>query len=265
MSFSERISRVRLLGILAVVLAVSPVSVSRADYYVGIDVSKWQGSINWTSVRNSGIDFAFIKASEGVGYVDPYFTTNITGARDAGILAGAYHFATPYTNGVDDSITEANSFVSAVSGYLGDDNLRPVLDVEARGDLGSTVLSNWVNSFAGRFKALTGVDIIIYCNTNYASNYLNSTVTDKDLWIANWKSSPTGSPGTGVWNDWDFWQWSSTQSVPGISGNVDADVCRDPWAYTIGYSVPEPSTWMLLLTAAAAWFGLYRVFRLKAA
>ena len=66
---------------------------------VGIDVSKWQGSINWNSVRGAGIEFAWMKATEGLTYKDPNFSANYLGAYNAGVIRGAYHFARPDVSG----------------------------------------------------------------------------------------------------------------------------------------------------------------------
>ncbi|MFB9545005.1 GH25 family lysozyme, partial [Micromonospora sagamiensis] len=76
----------------AVVATAAPASAATVP---GVDVSNWQGSINWTSVRNSGIQFAYIKATEGTSYKDPRFNTNYTNAYYAGVIRGAYHFARP--------------------------------------------------------------------------------------------------------------------------------------------------------------------------
>jgi GH25 family lysozyme M1 (1,4-beta-N-acetylmuramidase) len=223
---------------LAVGTLMLAATAAQADgYYNGIDVSHWQGTINWTQVHNSGVTFAFMKATQGADYADPTFQTNIQGAHDNGILAGPYHFATPYTDGVNDAVAEADWFVANIGGYLTPGHLRPVLDLEQGSSLGKAVLSAWVCDFENRVKQQTGVEPIIYCNTNYATNYLNSTVANYTLWIANWTYDTTKLPGIGVFNNWAFWQWSNKTSVPGISGNVDGDVCPvNPVAYAIPIS-----------------------------
>ena len=242
-------SRKTLLLLMTVFLGALPSGAQAVSYYNGVDVSKWQGTIDWSTVSASGIGFAFIKATEGVDYVDPTFVTNINSAHAAGIYASPYHYATPYTNGVDDSVAEANDFVAAISPYMKSGYLRPALDLEESYSLGSDVLSAWVCSFASRVKTLTGVKPIIYCNSNCTKHYLNSTVTDYTLWVANWTYDTTASPSTGVWNDWGFWQWSNQGSVPGINARVDLDVCRSNPA---AYAVPEPSGRLLLLVGVSS-------------
>jgi GH25 family lysozyme M1 (1,4-beta-N-acetylmuramidase)/predicted small integral membrane protein len=186
-------------------------------YTDGIDVSHWQGSINWSSVYGAGYRFAFIKATEGTGYTDSYFTTNMTNAKNAGLYPGPYHFAHPDTNS---ATAEAQHFVNVAGSYMTNGYLRPALDLEDGASLSKTALTDWVITFMTYVYNQTGVTPVIYCNSNYANYEFDSRITQYDLWIAHWY---VGSPNTGLWDHWHFWQYSSTGSVPGISGNVDLD------------------------------------------
>jgi lysozyme len=238
-----------ILGLVLVALTEAKAKV----YVYGVDVSNHQGTINWNRVKAAQKDFAFVKATEGVGYLDSYFHTNMIGANNAGLYVGAYHFATPYTGGVNDAIAEANEFSDAVMPYIQDGYLRPVLDLESRSDLGRTTLSNWTNAFMNQVKTRTGVDPIIYCNSNYAANYLNSSVTQWDLWIANWTMNPYGTPPSlGVWSDWVFWQYSAQMTVDGINTNsVDGNAFNGTMAELAAYAIPEPVTLALLSLGVA--------------
>jgi GH25 family lysozyme M1 (1,4-beta-N-acetylmuramidase) len=215
---------------------------------LGIDVSHWQGTINWPSVAAAGKQFAFEKATESTSYVDPTMDTNVSGGKAAGLLMGVYHFARPDTS-ANDAVNEATHFVNGGGKYMTAGYLHPVLDLEAGADLGKAALSQWVNSFCATVKSLAGVDPLIYCNTNYAANYVDSSVSAHDLWIANWSTSygdptTTGSPPTGVWGGtWDFWQHTSSGAVAGIAGRVDLDVYNGDLAtlkknFQIGYVPP---------------------------
>ena len=200
---------------------------ANATQTYGVDVSHYQGSINWSTVANSSnVQFVYAKATEGVNYIDPNWYANVTGANNAGLYVGGYHFATPYTGGVDDAVDEAGDFYNAVKNYLGDGFLRPALDLESGASLSTTVLSNWVHDFMDTFSALSGGIIpIIYTGGYYASSELNSSVNVYDLWYANPTNNPSSPPSPpGVWNSYDLWQYSWTASVSGISGDVDADV-----------------------------------------
>jgi GH25 family lysozyme M1 (1,4-beta-N-acetylmuramidase)/surface antigen len=193
----------------------------------GIDVSHWQGNIDWSSVYNSGKKFAFAKATEGVGFTDPNFDKNMNEAHAAGMLIGAYHYARPDLG--NDAADEARYFVSVAGKYLKDGYLRPALDLEEGASLGKVALSNWVHEWMETVKSETGIEPIIYVNSNYANNYLDSSVTKYNLWIAHWRCDTGTPPNTGIWADWDFWQYYSPNycgqnSVPGISGGVDLDI-----------------------------------------
>ena len=114
--------------------------------------------------------------------------------------------------------------------------MRPVLDLENGGTdpdtgeplLNRSQLSSWANTFMNEVEARVGVEPLVYMNTNYATNYVNSSLADRDLWIANYNSNDrygdpltTGSPPTGNAGDWSFWQYSSKGSgllygIPGM-------------------------------------------------
>jgi GH25 family lysozyme M1 (1,4-beta-N-acetylmuramidase) len=205
----------------------------------GIDVSQFQGTINWTQVFNAGKRFAFIRASRSNLNEDPNLDTNMANAKAAGLVVGPYHRILPQGENEAgpymDPLVDANRYVNAARQYMTTGYLRPVVDVEDGETLGKPALTKWVIDFIGEVKRLTGVDCMIYCNTNFATNFLDSRVTTQRLWIANWNQTlygdpltGTGSPPLGVWNGagktWDFWQYSSTGAVAGIGGNVDLDV-----------------------------------------
>ena len=189
----------------------------RATTVNGIDVSHYQGTVIWGDVFQEGYRFAFAKATEGTSYVDPEFENNMKNGTAAGLYMGAYHFADPEQ---DNATAEADHFISVISPYLKDGYLKPVLDLEEGSSLGKTALSNWVNIFMNEIRTKTGLTPIIYTNSNYADNYLDSSVTQWPLWIANYGVS---SPNTGIWDTWAFWQYSDSGSVTGIAGSVDTD------------------------------------------
>lgn len=187
----------------------------------GIDVSSWQDEIDWPMVYEDGYQFCFAKATEGVGWTDSFFETNMNEGTSAGLFMGAYHFATPSE---DDAIIEAEYFVDIAGDYITDGFLRPVLDLEQGSSLGATALSNWVHTWVETVKTLTGITPIIYVNSNYANNYLLPSVSQYPLWIAHWTYDPNAIPDTGIWDDWIFWQYSDQGSVNGISGYVDLNL-----------------------------------------
>ncbi len=200
----------------------------QAQNILGIDISHYQGAVNWTQVYNDGKVFAYVKATEGYTYNDPRFVTNMNNGNNAGVVMGAYHFARPDNNS---AIDEANHFVSIAGTYIGDGFLPPVLDLEDPNSnthldqlFTSYALTQWVLNWLTEVENQTGIRPIIYTNSHYAG-YLQSSVNVYDLWIAKPDESPTDPPSNlGVWNDWKFKQYSWQGSVNGISGAVDLDV-----------------------------------------
>jgi len=195
----------------------------------GLDVSHYQGDINWTKVYGAGYRFAFVKATGGVSFRDPNFTANMEQASEAGLIVGAYYFAYPEYN---DAVSEAQHFLSVAGDYMKIGYLRPVLDLEddPKEDsypyrMGKDNLSNWIHTWMNTVKNETGIEPIIYTGW-YArvGDYLNDSIAEYDLWIADWTYDPAISPDTGIWESWDFWQYSNKGAIPGIAGDVDLDL-----------------------------------------
>lgn len=134
----------------------------------GIDVSHWQGTIDWKEVKNSGIAFAYAKASQGTTITDPMFATNVQGARAAGLPIGAYHYANPSAPySPDQAKAEAQNFVNVMQnagmGDFGD--IMPVLDLEEpaiTGSLTSDEIASWGRVFVDTVKSLTNRQVMIY-------------------------------------------------------------------------------------------------------
>jgi len=214
---------------------------------LGTDVSGYQPSVNWTTVKNAGVTFAWTKATEGTYYVNPYFTAQESGAKSVGIYIGAYHYARP---SVDTNLTgpwsaesEAAYFWSVASNYVkgAGTYLVPMLDWEdiyATNGYGgfngftTSFLSAWVNQWCNTVSnsaRASGVTLkpIVYTGTWYSvpgSVYpgLNSTVTSWPAWIAayNGQRAQTGGPASSSpWSTWTVWQYADTNWSGG-----DADV-----------------------------------------
>ncbi|MDT0317675.1 lysozyme [Streptomyces millisiae] len=197
------------------------------DGVQGIDVSRWQGSINWTSVRNAGIQFAWMKATEGTTYRDPNFNTNYPNAYYAGVIRGAYHFALPNSSS---GATQANFFASNGGAWSADNLTLPgVLDIESNPygsqcyGLSTSQMRSWIQDFYNTYKSRTGRDIVIYTSPSWWNTCTGSwsgMASQSPLWVAHWTTanSPTLPGGFSVHT---VWQYTSTGSVSGISGNVD--------------------------------------------
>jgi lysozyme len=190
------------------------------DMPLGVDVSNWQGIIDWKKVAKAGIRFASIKATEDNTFLDPYFERNWKGAKDAGLYREAYH----YTNIVDLSNPrpEADFFVHMVETHGGIDTgdlLSLDMEVETPQDLGSWTLY-WlqiVESYVG-FKPLlyTRRDLI------KSLNLTTPGIEQYGLWLASITSKEPSLP-IPPWGFVAFWQWTFKGQVPGINGDVDMD------------------------------------------
>jgi len=184
----------------------------------GVDVSYHNGTINWTSVKNAGYEFTFVRISDGTGFHDPQFATNWSGAHAAGLLRGIYQFFRPN----QDVAAQADMVIAAV-GTPAPGDLPPVIDVEATGNLSPASVAAKVRTWVDRVKAATGVDPIVYTGKYFWRDQVGgpTSFANNALWIAQYT---TLCPDlTSPWNTWAFWQYSETGSVPGISGGIDMD------------------------------------------
>lgn len=228
---------------LAIAMALVPAAM--ADRPDGLDVSYWQGDITqseWNQIAGSGKVFGFCRASAGIDYADSTLANNMSRATQAGLIMGVYHFSYPQYYS---ATAEADWFVSVAGQYMTGGYLRPVLDLEQGSNLSKSALSNWANTFMNRVEALTGVEPLIYTNTNYATYELDSSVANRDLWIAAYWTYPdpeNGQPNIGIFNSWAFWQWTAHGSVPGIPGDADLDVFNGTLAGLQNYVIPGGGT-----------------------
>jgi GH25 family lysozyme M1 (1,4-beta-N-acetylmuramidase) len=196
-------------------------------YVLGVDTSNHQHSsttsINWSSVANDGVKFAFLKATEGTSYQDPYFKADWAASAKVGIYHGAYHFARPST-AAGSAVQQADYFASFIGPQTSRGTLPPVLDLETTGGLSPRQLISWVQQFLTELQTRTGRNPIIYTSPYFWIDNLNNSTAfhDYPLWIAHYGVSSPTVPGQ--WPTWSFWQSTSTGRIQGISGNTDKDV-----------------------------------------
>lgn len=184
----------------------------------GIDVSHFQGTVNWSAVRSAGTGFAFAKATEGITYQDPQFANNWFGMQAAGVLRGAYHFY----EGNDDPVAQANNFIKTV-GALAASDLPPVIDIEAFGGAASSAaLIAGVQTWLNTVEQALGRTPMIYTGTSFWDEYMNSQFSKYPLWVAEYGVSQPRLPIG--WTTWTFWQNSQSGTVTGVNGAVDTDV-----------------------------------------
>jgi lysozyme len=222
------------------------------DYPIhGIDVSKFQGDIDWSKVADSGVKFAWIKATEGGDRADARFQANWTGAKEAGIPHGAYHFVYWCRPPMEEmAFFEQNAPVE-------DDALPPVLDVEA------TPTSPTCHRHLTQEGAIADMQVmlnemerhygkrpIIYTTLDFYEAILSDgAFMDYPIWVRSTKYHPAVKYGSRAWR---LWQYQSDARVPGIGGKVDRDAfygtaeqwdafLRDPKVRPLGAQAPEPA------------------------
>jgi GH25 family lysozyme M1 (1,4-beta-N-acetylmuramidase) len=200
-----------------------------SGYLEGVDVSSYQGTIDYPKVKAAGKRFIVAKTSEGIGFVDPKWLTNKTNALAAGLALTGYHFARPDGNlGTTGAVKEADWFASQLGLKAG--MIVPALDLEVAGTNTVAQMQAWVGAWLGEVYAKTGMRPMIYTSPAFWSKYLGNTSMFADqgykiLWVAHWGvSSPTVPANNWGGRGWTFWQYDDCGSVPGIpNGCVDLD------------------------------------------
>lgn len=190
--------------------------------YHGIDVSKWNGDIDWRQVRRSGVAFAFIKATEGKDRIDARFEDYWRGAAAAGIPHAPYHFYY-FCSTADD---QADWFIRNVP--KASMHLPPVLDVEWNPDSktcrtrpeAATVRAE-MQRFMDRIEGHYGIRPIIYTSVDFHRDNLDGYFQNYHFWVRAVAQHPQEIyPG----RRWTFWQYTSTGIVPGVKGETDINV-----------------------------------------
>ncbi len=216
-----------LASVLTASVATAPHARSGAWAFTGIDVSKWQETIDWPTVATQ-VDFAIIKATESQSMIDPAFATNRANAAAAGVRIGMYHVASPSAS-LADARAEANHFLQVAAPGAG--NLIPALDIEINRVpdwMTPTQLEAWARAWLNHVTDKLGVRPMVYGSVYMFETLLGNTTWFADhgypLWLARWGPLPSPLPA----NDWQgqgwtFWQWSNTGTVAGITTDVDRD------------------------------------------
>lgn len=185
----------------------------------GIDISHYNGSVNFQQLAAGGLAFAYVKASEGKFTKDPFYAVNYAGLQQNQILRGAYHFFYPQL----DAQAQAANFLSVVT-QLNAGDLPPVLDVEVTGEQNSSAIAAEMQQWLDAVQQKLSRTPMIYTATGFWNTALNgiTAFSGYPLWVAEYTNNPAPRLPAGFTN-YVFWQYSQSGSVPGISGNVDMD------------------------------------------
>ncbi|NEM96324.1 glycoside hydrolase family 25 protein [Pontibacter burrus] len=197
----------------------------------GIDVSRWQKEVDWMQVKESGVKFAFVKATQGDFRIDPFFARNWEETRRHDIKRGAYHFFKPEAP-VEDQIKLFTSTVSLAPG-----DLPPVLDIEVvkPGMSGEELRAN-IRTWLEAVTKYYGVKPIIYTYQNYYKKWLKGHFPDYHFWIARY--SPV-KPEVHHTDNWMFWQYTDSGSVAGINSAVDINFFAGDWDQLTQLCLPD--------------------------
>lgn len=230
----------------------------------GIDVSKWNGTIDWEAVAGSGVQFAMIRAATGLknGQItrDPRFAENVERAAAAGLRVGAYLYS--YAKSETAAMREADGLLGVLAPYREKITFPVAYDIEeaSQAALGRNLCTAMAQTFCEVIRN-AGYQPVLYANPNWLKNYIDCP-DGVGLWLARWNASKPGQPC-------DMWQYSDSGNVPGISGNVDmnlsyseffgtkgeCDMADTKWAAAIRYLVESdrmdsPDIWREVCSGA---------------
>lgn len=186
----------------------------------GVDVSHYQGEVDWSQMKDQGMEFAYIKATEGSGHVDDYFEKNWTKAREAGMVCGAYHFFSFESEGKK----QAKHFIKKVGRRSG--MLIPVIDVEYYGKYAEKPPKNEkvekeLGEMIGELEKEYGKKPMIYCTYSVYNRYIKEQFSDIPLWIRNVYYLPKD-----IGREWTFWQYTDKARLAGYEGEEEAIDCN---------------------------------------
>ncbi|WP_042419347.1 lysozyme [Streptacidiphilus anmyonensis] len=197
----------------------------------GVDVSSYQGTVDWATLWNSGVRWAYTKATEGTYYTNPDFAQQYNGPYNVGMIRAAYHFATPDTTSGG---VQADYFVNHGGGWSADGRTLPgVLDIEwdpygaACYGLSQSAMVSWISGFLNEYHARTGRWAVIYTATSWwvqcTGNY-GGFAADDPLWIANYNGSPGTLPAG--WGYYTMWQYTDSGPYVGDHDEFNGDITR---------------------------------------
>ena len=188
-------------------------------FYEGIDVSNWQGYINFEEIKNSGIDIVYIETTVGLDYKNPYFELDYENAKLNGLKVGVYHYL--MARSITEAKQEARFFASCISGKNIDCKL--AMDFEEFGDLNQDEINEISVAFLEELESLTEKETIVYSDL-YNSQNIFKFSNKFPLWIAYYGTERELLNCNTNWKKWEGRQYTDTGEVLGINGYVDRDI-----------------------------------------
>lgn len=203
--------------------------------YAGIDISRYQGTVDFDRVAADGIDIVYMRAGEGNDYIDPEYERNYQQAREAGLKSGAYLYVTATT--VDEGREQAKFFASLLQGK--EFACRPVMDFENLRGLNRQTANDIALAFLQTLEEETGVTPAIYTGAYKVEAVWDADLAAYPLWIAEYGAEEPKT--TGAWKEWSGFQYTDKGQVDGIDGDVDLDRFRPGILLGGGEPTPEPT------------------------
>lgn len=200
--------------------------------YKGIDISKWQGNIDFSKLKSQGIDFVIIRCGYGkdISQKDNYFERNYKGCKEAGIKVGAYLYS--YCSSLDDAYKEAQNCLKIIEGKTFDLPIFYDLEEERTSKLGKVNVTNIAKRFCETIEQ-AGYKAGVYANLNWFTNYIDvNELLQYKIWLAQWTTMHTANFRV------DYWQYTSKGQVIGIVGNVDMNNCYDNLDENVSQETP---------------------------
>lgn len=206
----------------------------------GMDVSHYQGTIDWEQVKAAGISYVFIKATQGTRMVDDCLAANVQGATDAGIFVGVYCFSEANTAAEGASEAEFLLQVLRDHGLLDSVNMELVLDLESApkdGDFSAQTGDAIYRAWQGVIEA-AGKKSMLYTGNYFGRTHFTEALWDVPVWVAKYSTTPPSDMAG--WSQWEFWQYSSSGTVPGVGGAVDMNLFRGSYSELYEKYAPKP-------------------------
>lgn len=204
--------------VFAALIPARAIPPSGGRQYRGIDISEFQGEIDFEEVRRSGIEAVYIRAGAGE-YTDEYFAENYERARAAGLKIGFYHYVT--ARSVEEGRRQARFFASLAAGREPD--MRLAMDFEYFGSLSVSQINAISEAYLDELTALTKREAVIYSDLSNARNIFSRALAEKyPLWAAQYGADEPSA--NGKWREWVGFQYTDEGRVGGIYGNVDRNI-----------------------------------------
>jgi len=204
----------------------------------GMDVSSYDTVNDWAAARAAGIDFAFIRATDGTQFLDPKFESNWSAAKAAGVIRGAYQFFRP----AEDPIAQADLLLHQI-GSIDPGDLPPVLDVEVSGGLTPDQVTAAVQAWVSHVGGVIGRPPIVYAGLySWPTLTGGADETTSPLWVAQYTAAPCPDIPT-PWTRWTFWQDTATGSAAGVAnpGTLDLDVFDGTYDQLVAFAAAPPA------------------------